>query len=86
MLVNVGQNAVKCLHACEMLSDLLFSQHNSFICQHTASHWTDMCLVSFYIKISILQNGSNYTPSLSIRKTTAYYKGIHPFNASVCCA
>lgn len=83
MLVNVGQKAVKYLHTFEMLSELLFSQYNSFICQHTASHWTDMCLVSFYINISILQNSSNYTPSLPIRKTTAYYKGIHPFNANV---
>lgn len=82
MLVNVGQNAVKCLHTYEMLSEL-FSQHNSFICQHTASHWIDMCLVSFYIKISVLQNSSNYTPFLSIFKTIAYYKGIHPFNANV---
>jgi len=81
-LVNVGQNAVKCLHACEMLSEL-FSQHNSFICQHTASHWIDMCLVFVYIKISVLQNSSNYTPFLFIFKTTAYYKGIHPFNADV---
>lgn len=31
MLVNVGQNAVKCLHAWDMLPDL-FSQHNTFIC------------------------------------------------------
>jgi len=51
--------------------------------QHTASHWIDMCLVSFYIKISIIQNSSNYTPFLTIFKTTAYYKGIHPFNANV---
>lgn len=66
-----------------MLSDHLFSQHNSFICQHTANHWFDMCLVSFYIKISVLQNSSNYTPFLSIFKTPAHYKGIRPFNATV---
>jgi hypothetical protein len=54
MLVNIGQNNEKCLQACEMLSDI-FSQQNSFICQHTASQWIDMCLVSFYIKIVVLQ-------------------------------